>query len=187
MNIKFEYYSFLLDEHIIKEISRDLEKHSINLIRYDKSNTPQMSLDEIISQSLIYIPPEIINSLSLGLITNAAYDAIKNSIKLVLHTIKGKVYKKINANGKIEEKNADLGIQFKKNNDSFYLNLPSDLSIELQDKCIEKAFELMTYPEKDDDSANFLNTDIIIGKFDSTAQEWEITTLHDIIKKKHKL
>ncbi|MGL5242803.1 MAG: hypothetical protein ACRC85_18730 [Kluyvera ascorbata] len=187
MNIKFEYYSFLLDEQTVKEITRELEKNSINLITYDKSNVLQMSMDEIISQLLIHIPPEIVNSLTVGLITNTAYDAIKNSIKLVLRDLKGKFYKKINSNGKTEEKKANLGIQFKKNNNSFYLNLSPDLSIELQDKCIEKAFELMAEQENDTDINNLLDSEVIIGTFNNTTLQWERKTLHDIIKKKNKL
>lgn len=186
MQIKFEYYSFLLDEGTIKELTLNLEENSIVLMTYDKSNLAQMSLDEIISQSLIHIPPEIINGIASGLITNIAYDAIKDSIKLILNTIKGKIYTKTYANGTTEEKNADLGIKFKKTNNSFYLNLPSNLSIELQDKCIEKAFELMVTPEKDDNTENLIIMNTMIGKFDSNTQEWETKNICEIINNKYR-
>lgn len=56
----------------------------------DKSDVPQMGLDEIISSSLVYFTPEIISGFTSGILTNAAYDVLKNSIILILCKVKGK-------------------------------------------------------------------------------------------------
>ena len=183
MNIKLDYYSFLLDEEFIQEIKRDLKNNSIELMVNDKSDVPQMGLDEIISSSLMYFTPEIINGFTSGVLTNAAYDALKNSIILILCKVKGKKYNKLSAGGKIEEKNATIGINFKKDGDSFYLNLPDDLSSELQSKCIDKAFELMSTPEKSSDADFSFDYNTIVGSFNSQTQEWEVIDIHEIMQK----
>lgn len=183
MNIKLDYYSVLLDEDFIREIKRDLKNNSIELMVNDKSDIPQMGLDEIISSSLVYFTPEIISSFASGILTNAAYDALKNSIILILCKVKGKKYNKVSAGGKVEEKDASIGINFKKDGDSFYLKLPNDLPSELQSKCIDKAFELMATPEKSSDMNFSFDSKTIIGSFNSQTQEWEVVDIHEIIKK----
>lgn len=183
MNIILNYYSFILDEECIQEVSNKFKNISVKFQTNDNANRPQAGLDEIISQSLIVLSPAIINNFTNGLITNAVYDSIKNSILLLLNKVKGKKYSKVHARGKVEHKDADMGISFKKDGDSFYLNLPVDLPLDLQEKCIDKAFETMSAPEKNSNDKLLFDSDTMIGTFNPQSQEWEICSIQEIINK----
>ncbi|MFI0397916.1 MAG: hypothetical protein ACH34X_02455 [Thiolinea sp.] len=186
MIIKLTYFTGIIDRSKISEVDNILRNENIGLSLVDKTGHAQMSLDQLISQIYVTIPPAIVSAIASGLLTNAMYDAIKTSLLEISSNLKGKTLVKISPKNETKEVPANFGVKFEAGENNFDLQFSSELSKELQDKCIEEAFSII----KKEGDAKELTIDLIhrqknlIGYFNPNTQKWELIDLLDLIKNK---
>lgn len=167
--IGFIYLSNLIDEKTIQELEKSLEKENITIKKKDISKQPQAFLDEISGVINFILDNPIIS----GLVSAAAYDAIKMAIKKIKQLIKDKKIAKVSAS-KIEEKKATLGVRARVNNTFINFKI-SGISEEFIDEALNSMFNFLQNYATDSQPRE------LIAKYDDKEHEWKIIDLRDQI------
>ncbi|MDK9583195.1 hypothetical protein [Lelliottia wanjuensis] len=184
MEINLTYYSDLIDEDNISLIENKLKQYSITLSKNDISGRPQMSADDILSQTIITITPLLVSGIAINILSNLIYDALKTPILSIWANLKNKKITKHSANGQFEEKETSLGIKFRMNNDSYEMKIPLNLSDELKETCVTKMLSYIIIKAEQEtkpfDPMLFENHIVVYNKM---TQEWETIGLPEFIQK----
>ncbi len=182
MNIHLRYYKGIIPGEVIDSVSKDLAGNKIHFTPNDLSGVPMMCLDQIISQITLVLSHGIVNSIALGLASNAIYDSIKRSITTISNALEGKTYTKYyHGSGNTKEIPATFGITFKKENGYFDLQFPPDLNDDLKSKCIDKAFEEIAKNDKPDDKESLDGSHY--GRYNASTNAWEFIDFRKEVEK----
>ena len=179
--IKLEYYKGLFDEEELDLYKSKLNLIDIELMEYDKTNKPMNSLEDFINQVNLIISDHIVQSIIMGLITNASYDVLKSTLIWMWNSLIGKKITKVTSDGKCDVKEATFGFSlYVDNQNKIDFRLSGDISDTDKDKCIEKAFELLK-----DSSLKICSHGYNFAKYDYEKEEWILIDVFEEINKLH--
>lgn len=179
MEIQFKYYSGFIENNILDDFEEKLSNHSIKLSKNNISGTLQMSAFDIISHFCLFLPPDLTNSL----LSSVIYDLLKAPLIQIWRSLSGEKIQITTSNGRIEEKDISLGIQFKAEHNNYELKIPLSLSEELKETCINEMFAFI----KGQSAKNSNNFDPMLMEnyiviYNEKDQKWEKIELVEIIK-----
>ncbi|MDE1347373.1 hypothetical protein [Vibrio aestuarianus] len=192
MELTLVYFKNIIGDEVIRNSSEDLEHQGVSLSIYDRAGKIEASLTDAVSQIFVIFSPALVNSIAAGLMTNAAYEAIKNQLLTFSSDIRGKSYKRFSAQNDIKDVDADFGIKFRAGRDSFDLKISPDASDEVKLKCVEEAFSIIREqgPEKELVFDESMSPKHQIGTFDERSKTYHLieqSDLIDYLKKQGKL
>ena len=139
-----DYFKGLFDADDLELYKKNLNDVGIELFERDKTSQVMAFMDEFTNQVSLWLSNSLIQAYFLGLIANSTYDVLKKAIIWMWNSLPGKKLIKLQAGGRIEEKEPTFGLQIKiDKNTKIDFRLTGDVSDELKSKCIDKAFETM--------------------------------------------
>ena len=172
------FYRGSFDEIELDDYKKKLINAGIEMFEYDKSGRPMASLQDFTNQISLLINDALFQAFIMGLATNGSYDLIKQTIIWMWNSLKNKKLTMISASGKKEE-DATFGITISvDHNTSIDFRLSGEVSDELKNKCIDKAFNFAkTLKRKPEPTlAKF-------SKYDWDKHEWYIVDINKEIDK----
>lgn len=173
--IMLKYYKGLVDENELKIYKLKLREIDIELIEYDKSYVPMACLEDFTNQVNLMISSPIVQSITMGLMTNASYNLLKGAIIWMWNSLIGKEIAKVRANGNCDVKEATFGFSASIDNETkIDFRLSGDISDEDKNKCIEKAFELLKDSQK---KISPYGSDF--AKYDYEKEEWILIDINE--------
>ena len=140
--IGFRYISGVVDKAVLDQTESRLSENDISFKSYDMSGQPQAHLNDLFSSFALFISSDITNAYMLGLLTNATYDVLRNSLLGLWTSIKGKKVTQVTAHGS-EEVPVSLDINMIVGKDSFTFKLDGDVSEEVQRVLIDRIFDFL--------------------------------------------
>lgn len=132
--VHLEYYDGLIDKDDIHEIESILSNEGIVLSRFDKNGVAYASLEDFTLQVSIFLSDPIVQSVLLGLGTNALWDALKKITFLGWQRIKQRPWFSA---GRSKPLNYGLRIE-RKNKSTIEIKISGDFSDEIAMQAIEQ-------------------------------------------------
>lgn len=180
LEAKLRYYKGIFDEAELKQHRSMLNNAGIRLVESDMSNQVIMFMDEFTSQISLIISNPLFQAYVLGLMTNASYEILKNSIIWMWKSTAGKKLTKLHMGGKQEEKEATFGIQIRIDNwTKIDFRLSDNVSDELKSESIDKAFKILNSIQKGEDRKPI----DWFAKYSWDNHEWMIVNVEEEIHK----
>lgn len=90
--IHLEYYHGLIDDNDIAEIENNISPQGLLLSRFDKNGVPYASIRDFTLQIALFLSDPIVQTILLGIGTNALWDSIKASTLLIWRRLKQRVW-----------------------------------------------------------------------------------------------
>jgi len=141
--IHLSYLGGLIDSEEIREIEKTLKQSQLELSSFDRSGLPQNALEDYLNVIYVAISIPLISNILTGVVSSIVWDSIKVTVKKVWVKVKNKEYTKLTA-GSQEKKKITFGLEIKLDkNTSFNFRLDGDLSEELVEKSLDKAFDYL--------------------------------------------
>ncbi len=113
--IHLDYFEGLITLEDIQEIETSLKKHNLELSRFDKNGVPYASLQDFTLHLCLILKESVVQSILLGIGTNALWDTIKNISFFIWKKIQLRHWNKINEPKNSKKLNFGLSIQLGKN------------------------------------------------------------------------
>lgn len=173
--IMLKYYRGLVDEDELEIYKLKLREIGIELMEYDKSYVFMACLEDFTNQVNLIISSPIIQSITMGLMTNVSYDLLKGTIIWMWNSLIGKEITKVRANGNCEVKEVTFGFSVSIDKVTHLdFRLSGDVSQEDKNKCIDKAFEFLKNPSK---KISPYGHDF--AKYDYEKEEWILIDINE--------
>ncbi len=138
----FRYISGVVDKAVLDQIASRLSEQNISFKSFDMSGQPQASINDLLSSFALFLSSDITNAYMLGLLTNATYDVLRNSLLGLWTSIKGKKVTQVTAHGS-KEVPVSLDINMTVGKDSLTFKLDGDVSDAVQKVLIDRAFDFL--------------------------------------------
>ncbi len=140
--IGFRYISGVVDKAVLDQIASRLSEQDISFKSFDMSGQPQASINDLLSSFALFLSSDITNAYMLGLLTNATYDVLRNSLLGLWTSIKGKKVTQVTAHCS-KKVPVSLDINMTVGNDSLTFKLDGDVSEEVQRVLIDRIFDFL--------------------------------------------
>ncbi|OQC28436.1 MAG: hypothetical protein BWX70_01835 [Verrucomicrobia bacterium ADurb.Bin070] len=140
--IGFRYISGVVDKAVLDQIASRLSEQDISFKSFDMSGQPQASINALLSSFALFLSSDITNAYMLGLLTNATYDVLRNSLLGLWTSIKGKKVTQVTAHCS-KKVPVSLDINMTVGNDSLTFKLDGDVSEEVQRVLIDRIFDFL--------------------------------------------
>jgi len=140
--IGFRYISGVVDKAVLDQIASRLSEQDISFKSFDMSGQPQASINDLLSSFALFLSSDITNAYMLGLLTNATYDVLRNSLLGLWTSIKGKKVTQVTAHCS-KKVPVSLDINMTVGNDSLTFKLDGDVSEEVQRVLIDSIFDFL--------------------------------------------
>jgi len=132
-DIGIVYYNNSFEVLELAEIEKEMTSYGLKLMAYERSPYINASIDFFIPFIQILISPDMVQALSQGLLTNAAYDGISALLKRIYGKFHKKPIFKIQ-NGNVTEEPANIHFIVGNN----HLVLPVDVDMEKFEYVVDK-------------------------------------------------
>jgi len=169
----------LMNEDTINDQVRLLSIQGIKADFYETTGKPQASFEEFRSFVLLILNEPLVQQYLNGILTNAAWDILKSTILQVWRATLGKKYHIFRANAEPETKDVTFGITLKSKENEIHFQCSSQLSEEMQSKCIDKAFD--TFARLCEEAKGEISPHV--ARFD---KEWKLVDKKKVIEEKQK-
>lgn len=141
--IHLSYLGGLIDSEEIREIEETLRQSQLELSSFDKSGLFKNALEDYANVISVAISTPLISNILADVVSSFVWDSIKVTVKKVWVKVKNKEYTKLTA-GSQEKKKITFGLEIKLDkNTNFNFRLDGDLSEELVEKSLDKAFDYL--------------------------------------------
>jgi len=183
--IHLSYLRGLIDSEELRDIEENLKQSQIELSSFDKSGLAQNAFEEYLNVIYIAISTPLISNILTGVVSSIVWDSIKVTVKKVWVKVRNKEYTKLTA-GSQEKKKITFGLEIKLDkNTSFNFRLDGDLSEELIEKSLDKAFN---YLKEQQLNENYKHSYFMT--FNSTNENWNKLDVEEELRtemlKRHK-
>ena len=173
--IILKYYRGLVDEDELEIYKLKLREIDIELMEYDKSYVVMACLEDFTNQVNLMISSPIVQSITLGLMTNTSYDLLKCTIIWMWNSLIGKKLTKVKSNGNCESKEVTFGFSVSIDKETHLdFRLSGYVSQEDKNKCIDKAFELLKNPPR-----KISPYGLDFAKYDYEKEEWKLINVNE--------
>lgn len=177
--IHLDYYGGLITAPEITEIETELKKCNLELSRFDKNGVPYASIEDFNLQMAIFLSDTLVQSVLLGLGTNALWDTIKMTTLFVWTKYKQRYWDQETDHK--QKKNLNFGLKVKiDKNTRLELKMNGDFSEEVVKLALDKSIELFQLK----DQKIIYHTDIFYI-FNLERNEWVLVDKLAEIRKKH--
>ncbi len=169
------YIEKAFSEQEIDDLKKRLSKNGISLITRERSFMINASLDIFAPVIEILLSPEILTSISVGILGSAIYDVLKGTIVKVFSMCKRKKISKVQPHHKITEQLPNVQLKI----GSASLFFPLELEEEEFKYVVDSFFELSQNQLSDERSISFLDKDQLVTKTENQL-------IQEMIDKKNK-
>lgn len=140
--IGFMNINGVIDQSILDGVVDSLAAEGISFKAMDMAGQAQSCLSDIISSMALFVTDDITKAYILGLLTNATYDVMRNSILAIWKGLAGKRIRYTTSTGSTE-KPATLDLNMVVGKDSLTFKLDSNVSDDIKALLIDRAFDLL--------------------------------------------
>lgn len=177
MSIYLKYFEGLIEEEVLNTITIALAEKNIALEPQDMTEVTTASIEELVAPVALYLSSDVVQAYFLGLTANAGYDVLKTTVVKLWQQISGKKYFRYSPN-KTEELEANFDLNIKTpDNISVQFKLKGNVSDEIKEKCVEKAFTLLEKKAFEKNGAGY------ICRLDEVESSWEVYNQQEYIHK----
>jgi len=176
MEIGMMYPEGLIPEDSLAAVADDLRTHGVEFHAKGMPPEPQMSVEELIAPVMLCLSSDAGQSFLVGLTASGSYDLLKRNILCIWRLLTGKFLTILRGSGATSKRptNMDLLVSVG-GQSSLRIKLESDLPIELQESCLNKALELIGRIETDKMKSEQ------IAVFDRNHGEWRVYSSSEFI------
>ena len=171
--IGIEYLKNALATNEITELERDLNRYGIKLQTH--SNDPRfiMGIEDLFPQIQIFLSPDIVQTICLGIASGALWDGIKFLFNSLRKIVKNKPSVHV-SNGKLDtETTPNMHVNIGKN----HIVLPTDIDDEKFEYFVDKMFESINQDTITEEKYVFYNAE---------KQTLEYYSKHEVAMKSYK-
>lgn len=167
----------MLTDAELQQLHDDFNNVGIEFIWKDISDEPQASIEEFLSPIILILSSEVFQAYILGIMTNATYELLKESILSIWQRLSGKKLTKVTTHGTSQVYTAlDLDISLE-NRTRVKFKLTGNISDEIKEKCIDGVFNILKSTDWDTSKKGY----ILI--YDNNLNKWIIYEDLEFIKK----
>lgn len=176
--IHLEYYDGIITSTEIAEIENSLKEYNLELSRFDKSGNVYASVEDFNLHIAIFLSDPIVQTIIVGLGTNALWDTIKQTAFFIWKKVKQRNWDRQAEQGRKSTLNFGVKIKLDKNTYFDFKidgNFSEELVIESLDKAIDflKSVKRNEAPSKDN-----------LYIFDKQNKSWKkVDVMHEMRKK----
>jgi len=139
--IHLEYYGGLIDNNDISEIEANISTLGLQLSRFDKNGVAYASIHDFTLQVALFLSDPIVQTILLGVGTNALWDSIKASSLLVWRRLKQRVWHLPENERRLK---INFGLKVRIDAENFFdLKLDGEADEETTLQALDKALELI--------------------------------------------
>lgn len=165
--VHLDYFAGLIPDETILEIESKLQYAGLDLSRFDKNGVMEASWADYSLTVFLFIHEKLIKEILNGVVTNAVWDAIKQSLIIAWKHVRNKTITQYSS-GQSRQKSIKFGLKVDLDkNTSLNIELKGNLSEELIEKSLNK---VLTVIENHSLNMNYKHPDYLF--YDELKDEW---------------
>ena len=165
--VHLDYFEGLIPDETILEIEHKLQNVGLDLSRFDKNGVMEASWEDYSLTVFLFIHEKLIKEILKGVVTNAAWDAIKQSLIIAWKHVRNKTITQ-HTSGQSRQKNIKFGLKVNLDkNTSLNIELKGNVSEEIIEKSLNK---VLTVIENHSLNMSYKHPDYLF--YDESKDEW---------------